>query len=169
MVIDMVEVDMDAIAQWVLALTPKFDVWMSGVDSVVISKWITIVSPEIDCLVFVGLVDEALRAFETDPEYATKMARRASTIQGKRKVWSIRTELRQVERVARVKCIDAHVFYCTVQGPCGTGQCPFAEGDFADVHIPAVDNGKVKRPVLGDFPTYDIESAVGPLQQLRAS
>lgn len=122
--------------------------------------------PEIDCSQFEQLVEEGLRAFLTDSVYATTMAGRAVSIVSKRTIWALRMELRNAESKAQKRCCEAGVYFCTNQGPCGTGQCPFAEGDLTQLVLPSLE-GKTNRPVRSAYPSYSLEEAIPLLAELR--
>lgn len=121
----------------------------------------------IDCTPFSGVVQEALHAFSEDMSYAVQMARHATTIHHKREVWAIRLELRRAESEAQALCSQVPYAYCVNQSPCGTGECAFATGDLAELDIREVGPGK--RPHASDYPSYSLEAAVRPLQELRAA
>lgn len=105
---------------------------------------------------------EALRAFQADSAYATSMARTASAILAKRRVWSVRTEVRAAERDARAACADAGVRVCAVRSPCGTGDCPFATAALPTA--PVVVPGPTARPVrFAHWGSYSLEPVVDSL------
>jgi hypothetical protein len=96
------------------------------------------------------------------------MASHAMTIQKKRNVWALRIELRGAEAKARKLCAKAGVVFCMNASPCGTGACPFAQGDLALLQLEASLAPKVGRPAASEYPDYNLEDAVRPLQALRA-
>lgn len=124
--------------------------------------------PEVDCSKFEPLVEEALRAFMADSTYATTMAARAVSIVSKRSIWALRMELREAEASARKQCNAGGVYFCTNQGPCGTGQCPFATDDLKQINLSALE-GQADRPVRSAYPSYSLEQAIPVLAGLRAA
>jgi hypothetical protein len=123
---------------------------------------------EVDCSRFEGLVEDGLRAFLSDSVYATTMAARAVSIVSKRSIWALRMELREAESRAQKQCSHDGVYFCTNQGPCGTGQCPFAMGDLAKLNLAALE-GRADRPVRSAYPSYSLEEAIPVLAGLRAA
>lgn len=121
----------------------------------------------IDTEPFSDIMSEALSAYRQDPNYAILMARQATTIANKRRVWQFRLELREAESTAVKACRQAEPFVCETEQPCGTGTCRFAQGDMVLLQVPAVP-GKTHRPMPSTHePTCTIETAVRPLQELR--
>jgi hypothetical protein len=126
-------------------------------------------SRSIDTQPFSGVMAEALTAYAQDPAYAVAMTKQASTIQNKRDVWAIRTELRRAEETARTACAaSSESFTCKVTSPCGTGNCRFATGDLRRLDIPATP-GRTERPDGRHASPYSIEAAVQPLRMLRGT
>lgn len=107
-----------------------------------------------------------MQAFAADTSYAISMAKHASTIQSKRDVWALRLQLREAERSARERCVDEGVTWCSIESPCGTGQCPFAPAELAALDVRGAE-GATPRPARSDYPTYSIEAARLPLQALN--
>jgi len=115
---------------------------------------------------YVSVVDSALAAFSQDVSYAVGMVRQATTIQSKREVWAIRSELRDAESLARKMCADDTVVGCAAKTPCGVGLCRFAQGDLASAVV--ADEalvGGMKKPCGGTG--FEIDAAVSVLRRLR--
>lgn len=117
---------------------------------------------------FAELVADSERAFLADSSYSAKMATQATTIQNKRDIWALRIELRSAETRARKLCERAGVVFCMNASPCGTGSCPFAQGDLALLQLEASLKPKADRPAGSEYPEYNLEDAVRPLQTLRS-
>jgi len=127
---------------------------------------------------FGPLVAEAAEAYAIDVSYAIAMLNAATNIHRKRSTWVVRQFLREAEATARRACEAAGPRECRVTEPCGTGRCPFAERELAElVGVPSVGkiNSKARasrpqpRPADAPGAIYSIESAVQPLLELRAS
>lgn len=119
-----------------------------------------------DLAAYVPVVDSALAAFAQDVSYAVGMVRQATTIQSKREVWAIRSELRDAESLARKMCAEDEVVGCASKTPCGVGACRFAQGDLAQAHVPEeVLVGGKKKPCGGTG--FEIDPAVAVLRRLR--
>lgn len=117
---------------------------------------------------FDDVVAEALAAFRNDSAYAVAMARQGSEIIAKRKVWTLRKELRSAEDVARGLCVVSEIAVCGVASPCGTGDCPFARGDLRELRPTPTKSGKsVARPVPSAVEQYNIETVIKQLVTLR--
>ena len=118
-----------------------------------------------DIAAYVPVVDQALRAFSSDVSYAVGMVRQATTIQSKREVWAIRSELRDAESSARKLCAQDGAG-CLLQTPCGVGQCRFAQGDLAEITVP--ESGLVAgKPKPGGGVGYEVDSAIAALRAHR--
>lgn len=113
-----------------------------------------------------GVVEDAFSAFGLDSSYTISMARHAASIQSKRTVWSTRLELRAAAKVAARMCTSSPAAYCVNPSPCGTGQCPFAVGDLADIQV-GESEGLLDRPAPSDFPTFNVDIMIRPLLALR--
>jgi len=115
---------------------------------------------------YVSVVDSALAAFSQDVSYAVGMVRQATTIQSKREVWAIRSELRDAEALARKMCADDVVVGCAAKTPCGVGPCRFAQGDLASAVVAEeVLVGGMKKPCGGTG--FEIDPAVAVVRRQR--
>jgi len=93
------------------------------------------------------------------------MVRQATTIQSKREVWAIRSELRDAETSARKLCAQDGMG-CLLQTPCGVGSCRFAQGDLAEITVP--ESGLVagkSKPTGGVG--YEVDAAIAALRAHR--
>lgn len=123
----------------------------------------------VDLADFEPVVAQAMDAFRNDSSYAVSMASKASSIIAKRRVWELRKELRTAEATARTQCAVSEIQLCGVNGPCGTGACPFAVGDLKKLTPCMAKSGKpVPRPVPGAVPNYNIETVIKQLVSLRS-
>lgn len=106
---------------------------------------------------YASIVDAAILAFSQDFGYAESMLKAARSIEHKREVWALRKRLRDIEAVARRRCL-AHVpFRCDAVCPCGFGDCKFAP----DSRVVVISTkGKQVRPQDSDHPSYDREQVV---------
>ena len=119
-----------------------------------------------DITAYVPVVDQAMRAFAADVSYAVGMVRQATTIQSKREVWAIRSELRDAESSAQKLCAEDAVVGCSSKTPCGIGSCRFAQGDLSEILIPAESLvGGIQKPCGGTG--YGIDAAVAVLRAHR--
>lgn len=123
----------------------------------------------IDVAPFTALIGEALSAYASDSSYAVAMARQARTIQTKRAVWQLRSELKSAESEARKTCGSTEPFVCDTTSPCGTGDCRFASGDLVFLAVPEAPGKSIRPQPSSANQTYDLEAAVRPLQELRQS
>lgn len=114
------------------------------------------------------LLSQALGAFTSDVSYAVAIARSAVTIESKRTMWKLRNELKESEQQARKMCSAGGSFFCVNPSPCGTGQCPFAQGDLSLLVVPR-HKGTTRRPQPSMYDEYSIDRAVIPLRDLRAA
>lgn len=121
---------------------------------------------EVDVSRFKPLVEEALKAFGTHPTYAEQMSRQAVTIVRKRAVWSARTRVNKAMKSSKAECEKLN-FVCEVENPCGTGACPFASTELADLNI--VAPGKCARPKNSNQGPYDPDEVVRYLHAQRPS
>ena len=126
---------------------------------------------ELDAVVdvnrFASLLEEANRAYRIDVSYAIAICGAARSIESKRDVWKLRLELRAASKSAQLQCRKVPQFRCDNLSPCGLGNCKFAQGEMALLHIQSP--GHTMRPQLDSQPSYGLEGAVDSLRQLRAS
>ncbi len=119
-----------------------------------------------DIAAYVPVVDQAMRAFAADVSYAVGMVRQATTIQSKREVWAIRSELRDAESGARKLCSEDAVVGCESKTPCGVGTCRFAQGDLVEIVLPPETLvASIPKPCGGMG--YEIDAAVAALRAHR--
>lgn len=121
---------------------------------------------EVDVTRFQPLIEEAMKAFGAHVAYAEAMSRAAVTIERKRAVWKIRTNVAKAEAAARVEC-EKRKFVCEVRNPCGTGKCRFAPDDLAEIELEA--KGKTSRPSNSVRDPYDSEVVVRYIHKQRPS
>lgn len=113
------------------------------------------------------LISSAQEAFSSDVSYLISMVTQARTVINKRRVWALRAELREANQAATSQCASKEPFECHVSDPCGTGKCPFAVGDFANLQTPP-KTGKLRRPMPSSRnQLYDLESSLSQLQAMR--
>lgn len=111
------------------------------------------------------IVSNAKKAFKEDSSYVVAMLNQAVNIQNKRDNYKIRTELREVEQVAREKCSSSPAFSCKVLSPCGTGRCVFAEKQYQSLKVEEFIEDDVEKPQGG--PACSITSVVSQLREQR--
>jgi hypothetical protein len=126
---------------------------------------------------FQPLVDEFLRAAALDESYAVAICDSAVRVATKRRVWSIRVELRDAEQAARKACAAAGPRDCRATAPCGVSAlCAFSQGDLREIDPPAIAKGvstsvratrPQPRPESAPGYEYSLESATAPLLALR--
>lgn len=116
---------------------------------------------------FASLIAEADRAYRMDVSYAIAVCGSARSIESKREVWKLRLELRVASKQAQLQCRKVAQFKCDNLSPCGLGNCKFAEGEMALLHIQSP--GHTMRPQVDSQPSYGLEGAVESLRQLRDS
>lgn len=120
----------------------------------------------IDVTAFADDVADALAAFRTDVSYAVQMARAAVTINRKRAFWKARRDLREAEATAHNECNATPAFECHATSACGTGDCKFATGEYAQLTV-AAGPGVMRRQ---QYPHqhYSPDAAVTALVELRS-
>lgn len=116
---------------------------------------------------FASLLAEADRAYRLDVSYAIAVCGAARSIESKREVWKLRLELRSASKTAQLQCRKVTQFKCDNTSPCGLGDCKFAQGEMALLHIQSP--GHTMRPQVDSQPSYGLEGAVESLRQLRSS
>lgn len=99
----------------------------------------------IDVSQFTGLVDKAIEAYRSDFTYFEMIIRSGFKNRRKSIEADYLKELRHAEVYARKSCVASNIIACYNVSPCGTGQCPFAQGDLKNLHIPD-QPGKRQRP-----------------------
>jgi hypothetical protein len=114
----------------------------------------------VDVAPYQPLVDRAEHAFGQDFGYAEAMLKAGAAILNKRAVWSLRTELREVEQIARTHCFrDGRE--CEAVSPCGFGDCRYAEDKNAAVVVLSTKGRQQRVPNAAPaFPSYDRELVV---------
>lgn len=118
---------------------------------------------------FADEVAAAYAAFTVDVSYAVAMARAATTIARKRRVWQARRDAKTAEVTAHHLCRSAGAFQCAAISPCGTEDCKFAAGEMAVLTGLGDCAGITARPQPSNRNLYTIEAAVAPLASLRAT
>ena len=121
-------------------------------------------SHPVDVAAYQELIEKACEAFTEDVSYAVAMARSAVAITRKRDMWQARRELRTAEAAAHQQC-NEHDFDCHAVSPCGTGDCKFATGEYAQLHVSAPGtSSRVQNRSTG---AYSLEPAVTALAERR--
>lgn len=94
---------------------------------------------------FESLVDQAREAFSNDVTYFENMFVNVFKVKLRQTKACLRKELKSAETGARKQCVASDIRACYNVSPCGTGYCPFAKGDIAELRVPDVP-GKHTRP-----------------------
>lgn len=116
--------------------------------------------------VVADLLDEAYAAMGSDPSYIMEMAETAVAVMVHQHQWQLRQQLKAAQVKARKACSAADgQFMCSVASACGTGDCRFAEGIFAQLTAEAKP-GRSPRPANHGGDPYSAEPALAELEQL---
>lgn len=116
-------------------------------------------------------IEEALAAFTSDVSYAVCIARAAVAIAAKRHAWQARRDLAAAEAAAHAECRQ-HQFPCHAVCACGTGDCKFAQGQYATLAVAASGGDRIRPQSLRpDAPpeTYGLDEAVTALVAVRVA
>lgn len=113
-----------------------------------------------------GLVEDARRAFASDPEYLVDILEHASLIAYKQSIWSARKDISTASSKAQSQCREDTDRCCLVEGPCGTGACPYAQPEIDGIVI-GITVGTSSRPIPARHPTYDLTTAAHLLAKAR--
>lgn len=122
---------------------------------------------KIDVRAYKGLLKEAMAAFSSDSAYCIAIVKAANNTSEKKFVWRAKSDIEASEKEAVAQCRELDNFKCEVLSPCGTGKCPFAQGDLVNVQVEC--RGLTFRPQLHNMGSYDLDEAVKILKQLRSS
>jgi hypothetical protein len=112
------------------------------------------------------LVAEAYAAMTRDVSYVMAMSEMAKSVLARQHQWRLRAELRQAQGEAMIEC-SGHTFVCESRSACGTGDCKFASGVFADLTSIAFP-GKTPRPANhAAGGAFSSDAALAELERLR--
>lgn len=113
------------------------------------------------------LLEEAYAVMVRDPSYIVEMAETAVAVMAHQHQWQLRQQLKAAQVKARKACMAAAgEFICRSAHACGTGDCRFAEGIFAQLTSEAKP-GRSPRPANHEGDPYSAEPALAELERMH--